>query len=57
MALINGFQSPRPLPDIAEMPPSRPMTPSEQVDIMLAIEEEELQATGAPTQQDEEVRL
>ncbi|KAK7111861.1 dynein axonemal heavy chain 3-like isoform X2 [Littorina saxatilis] len=54
VALINGFQSPRPLPDIAEMPPSRPMTPSEQVDIMLAIEEEELQATGAPTQQDEE---
>ena len=53
-AQLNGHKSP--LPDISELPPSRPLTPSEQMDIMLAIEQEELEATGIPSERDEEVR-
>ncbi|KAL8573170.1 Dynein heavy chain 3, axonemal [Nucella lapillus] len=49
---INGKRSP--LPEISELPPSRPLTPSEQMDIMLAIEEEELQSTGTPSGRDAE---
>ena len=44
-----------PLPDIPELPPSRPLTPSEQMDIMRAIEQEEVDATGIPSDRDEEV--
>jgi hypothetical protein len=43
------------LPDIQELPPSRPMTPNEQMDIMIAIEEEVLQATGTPSDRDGQV--
>ena len=43
------------LPDIQELPPSRPMTPNEQMDIMRAIEDEVLQATGLPSERDEQV--
>lgn len=45
------------LPDIQELPPSRPMTPNEQMDIMRAIEDEVLQATGIPSERDEQVRI
>lgn len=45
------------LPDIQELPPSRPMTPNEQMDIMRAIEDEVLQATGTPSERDEQVRI
>ena len=53
LVLVNGNKSP--LPEIPELPPSRPLTPSEQMDIMLAIEEEEMQSTGTPSERDEEV--
>lgn len=49
---VNGHTSP--LPEISELPPSRPLTPTEQMDIMLAIEEEELHTTGLPSDRDEE---
>lgn len=45
------------LPDIQDLPPSRPMTPNEQMDIMRAIEDEVLQATGTPSERDEQVRI
>ena len=45
------------LPDIQELPPSRPMTPNEQMDIMLAIEDEVKQDTGEPSERDEKVGL
>ncbi|XP_033740540.1 dynein heavy chain 3, axonemal-like isoform X1 [Pecten maximus] len=47
---MNGYEV---LPDIQDLPPSRPMTPTEQMDIMLAIEEENRQQTGEPTERDE----
>jgi hypothetical protein len=31
------------------------LTPTEQIDIMLAIEDEEVKVTGLPTERDEEV--
>ena len=53
---VNGMGKSPALPDIQELPPSRPLTPIEQMDIMLAIEEEEKQSTGIPSERDEEVR-
>ncbi|KAK6187847.1 hypothetical protein SNE40_005782 [Patella caerulea] len=47
---IGGHTSP--LPDIDSLPPSRPLTPTEQMDIMLAIESEELQQTGTASDRD-----
>jgi len=43
------------LPDIQDLPPSRPLTPNEQMDIMLSIEDDEKQRVGEPTVRDEEV--
>ena len=41
--------------EMNELPPSRPLTPSEQLDIMRYIEEEELQVAGEPSDRDKEV--
>lgn len=38
-----------------ETPPSRPLTPNEQIDIMMAIEKEDDLETGLPTDRDLEV--
>jgi len=38
-----------------EMPPSRPLTPHEQMDIMRSIEEEDDLQTGLPSERDLEV--
>ncbi|XP_061175178.1 dynein axonemal heavy chain 3-like [Saccostrea echinata] len=48
---LNGHEV---LPDIQELPPSRPMTPNEQMDIMRAIEDEVIQETGIPSERDEQ---
>lgn len=37
------------------MPPSRPLTPHEQIDIMMAIENEDDLQTGLPSDRDLEV--
>lgn len=39
------------------VPPSRPMTPSEQINIMLDIEAEEIQRHGLPSERDVEVSI
>ncbi|ESO89088.1 hypothetical protein LOTGIDRAFT_210054 [Lottia gigantea] len=41
-----------PLPDIEELPPSRPLTPTEQIDIMLQAETELLEKTGSASDRD-----
>lgn len=38
------------------LPPSRPMSPMEQQNIILSIEREELDLTGEPSDRDQEVR-
>lgn len=53
--LVNGQLSPR-QEVVPELPPSRPLTPTEQMDIMRAIEEEEAQQSGEPNERDLEVR-
>ena len=40
---------------ISKIPPSRPLTPTEQINIITAIEYDETNATGFPSVQDEEV--
>ncbi|XP_041362756.1 dynein heavy chain 3, axonemal-like isoform X2 [Gigantopelta aegis] len=40
------------IPEVEELPPSRPLTPTEQMDIMLAIEEEVKSETGEPSEKD-----
>ena len=42
--------------EVQEGPPSRPLTPNEQIDIMLAIETEDMDQTGTPSDRDLEVR-
>ncbi|XP_046326217.1 dynein axonemal heavy chain 3-like [Haliotis rufescens] len=49
--LVNGQLSPR-QEVVPELPPSRPLTPTEQMDIMRAIEEEEAQLSGEPNERD-----
>ena len=41
--------------EVDDRPPSRPLTPNEQMDIMLAIETEDIEQTGIPTDRDLEV--
>lgn len=45
------------LPEVEEMPPSRPLTPHEQIDIMMAIEHEDDIQTGLPSERDLEVMV
>lgn len=53
---VNGMNGHNVLPDIStDLPPSRPFTPSEQMDIMRAFEDHELSETGEPSNRDEEV--
>ena len=52
----NGMNGHDVLPDISsDLPPSRPFTPNEQMDIMRAFEDHELSETGEPSARDEEV--
>lgn len=52
----NGVNGHDVLPDIGtEIPPSRPFTPNEQLDIMRAFEDHEITETGEPSSRDEEV--
>ena len=41
---------------IPELPPSRPLTPTEQLHIMDLIEQEECMVQGEPTERDMQVR-
>ncbi|XP_063446016.1 dynein axonemal heavy chain 3-like isoform X5 [Mytilus trossulus] len=51
----NGVNGHDVLPDIGtEIPPSRPFTPNEQLDIMRAFEDHEITETGEPSSRDEE---
>ncbi|KAK3579501.1 hypothetical protein CHS0354_028323 [Potamilus streckersoni] len=43
--------SPR-IPEDSDLPPSRPLTPNEQMDIMLAIEREDQEESGQPSDRD-----
>ena len=47
-------QSPE-LVEVDETPPSRPLTPNEQIDIMMAIEREDDVVTGLPSDRDLQV--
>ena len=51
---INEMASPE-MMEIDDRPPSRPLTPNEQMDIMLAIETEDIEQTGIPSDRDLEV--
>ncbi|OPL20490.1 dynein axonemal heavy chain, partial [Mytilus galloprovincialis] len=51
----NGVNGHDVLPEIGtEIPPSRPFTPNEQLDIMRAFEDHEITETGEPSSRDEE---
>lgn len=45
-----------PIQEVTNMPPSRPLTPTEQIDIMLAIESEDMCEADVSSERDEEVR-
>ena len=45
------------LPEVDDTPPSRPLTPHEQMDIMREIEKEDDEQTGLPSDRDLEVNV